>query len=308
MTAINGEIENSQGVHLFDGQIITPSLGRIRKLSDVPYLQAMDIRPPEYLVPGIIARGSITMVAGPPGSLKTYLMLLLAISVASGAEFLGRRCKKCRVLILDYENPAHEIRWRLDSMTAETLIPGLYVWGIWNDQQPPKIGDPLLLSIADEEKPLIIFDPFRNSHGCDENSSTEMAGVMEQLVYMKSRGATIIFLHHVAKTEGSTSRGSSAIDGAVDLALVQTMDAESGIMELKTTKNRFGEGYCLSIRPDFDHYTFSITNSPQFAKRTAELEKLGEIIGKQPGLSQNAIIEASGMMRARVIDLLRKNT
>jgi len=166
----------------------------------------------------------------------------------------------------------------------------------------------LLLSIANEEKPLIVFDPFRNSHACDENSSTEMAGVMEQLAYMKSRGATVIIVHHVGKAEGSTSRGSSAIDGAVDLALVQTMDADSGIIELRTIKNRFGEAYHFSIRPDFDQYTFSITNSPQFAKRTAELEKLGEIIRKEPGLSQNAIVEASGMMRARVIDLLRKNT
>jgi hypothetical protein len=297
----------NDGVPLdFNGAIITGTPSTIRRLADVPCVQLMEIKPVQYLVPGMISRGSVTMWAGPPGAAKTYLALRLAVAVASGGEFLGRRCQKCPVLILDYENPAHEIRSRLDLITRETLVPDLHVWGIFHDQQPPRIGSELLLSIAHEEKPLILFDPFRNAHGCDENSSGEMAGILEQLVYMKSRDAAVIFLHHVAKTEGSSSRGSSAIDGAVDVALLQTMDSESGLIELKTTKNRFGEAYRICIRPDFDEGRFEVTASPEFTKRTADSEKLRQVISEAPGLSQNAIWKKSGMMKARFVALLKQ--
>jgi len=121
MTAVNGGIETSRGVNLeFDDQPFTPSRERIRQLSDIPCVQTMDVRPAEHLVMGMIPRESVISVSGPPGSAKTGLMMRLCISVASGTEFLGRRCSKCPVLILDYENALHEIRCRLDSMTAET--------------------------------------------------------------------------------------------------------------------------------------------------------------------------------------------
>jgi predicted ATP-dependent serine protease len=297
----------ANGVALsFDTKVITPSSTQIQRLCDIPSIQTMEIKPVEYLVPGVISRGSVTMWAGAPGVAKTYLSLAMAIAVATGGEFLGRRCRQCKTLVIDYENPAHEVRSRIDLLTKEVLIPDLHIWGIFQEQQPPRIGSPTLLSIAHEEQPLVIFDPFRNSHGCDENSSSEMAGVLEQLVYMKSRGAAVIFLHHIAKSEGSVSRGSSAIDGAVDVSLLQTMDPESGLIELKTTKNRFGEPYKICIRPDFAEGTFEITDSPEFTKRTAESEKLLQIIIQNQGLSQNALWKQSKMMKARCVSLLKQ--
>ena len=97
----------------------------------------------------------------------------MATEVARGGEFLNRRCSPCKVLYLDYENPSHEVRARRVKMTGVSLS-GLKTWGAWLEQQPPLIGDPILLKIAKEDRPLMIFDPFRYAHSAKENDSTEI--------------------------------------------------------------------------------------------------------------------------------------
>ncbi|MGB9072739.1 MAG: AAA family ATPase [Terriglobales bacterium] len=279
---------------------------KIRQFDQIPDIMTMQIAPPEYLVGGMIARQTITLWTGSDGTAKTFLAQKMAIAVAVGGEFLGRRCTAAPVLYLDYENPSFAVRGRLDLM-AGGPISGLKVWGTWLEQQPPQIGSELLLTIAKETKPLIIIDPFRYAHGAEENDSTEMMGVMQTLRYCAAAGGAVVILHHPAKTEGSTGRGSTAIKGAVDVAFLQEMSDESGLITLKCTKNRFGERTAVTIRPDYDEGTFEVTDSPEFAKRAADTQKLLQVITETPGLSQNAWCKQSGMRKGRFVALVKEN-
>src|SRR5213593_4751464 len=157
---MRGAMSGTNGVHLeFNEQIITPV--PIRKLGDIPNIQTMEIPPIDYLVPGLISRKTITLWTGTDGTAKTYLAQKMAIAVATGGEFLGRRCQQAEVLYLDFENPSFAVRDRLDLMSGGVVIPNLHVWGTWCEQQPPQIGTELLLTIAKESQPLIVIDPFR---------------------------------------------------------------------------------------------------------------------------------------------------
>jgi hypothetical protein len=306
MTAVNGGIENGHGVHLeFDGEIITPTEGRIRHLKDIPNIQTLEIPPIDYLVPGLIARNTITLWTGADGTAKTFLAQSMAIAVATGGYFLGRKCQSSEVLYLDYENPSFAIRDRLDLMTGGQALPGLHVWGTWLEQQPPQIGSELLLTIAKESRPLLFIDPFRYAHNAEENDSTEMMAVMQHLRYCATAGCGVVVLHHPAKAEGSTGRGSSCIKGAADVAFLQELSDESGLIALKCTKNRFGETHPITIKPNFDQGTFEVTDSPEFTKRTVESEKLLKIIVDEPGLSQNSIYKKAGMKKSRLVELLK---
>lgn len=294
-----------KGVDLgFDSAPTAASASKIRQFAQIPDIMRMEIPPIEYLVDGMIARGTITLWTGIDGTAKTFLAQRMAIAVATGREFLGRRCLASPVLYLDYENPSFAVRDRLDLMAGEP-IDNLKVWGTWLEDQPPQIGNELLLTIAKESKPLIIVDPFRYAHGAEENDSTEMMGIMQQLRYCAAAGGAVVILHHPAKTEGSTGRGSSAIRGAADVAFLQEMSDETGLITLKCVKNRFGERSIITIRPDYDAGTFEVTDSPQFTKRTAEREKLVQIITETPGLSQNSWWKKSSMMKARFVGLVK---
>jgi hypothetical protein len=291
----------------FDDQLLTPSEGRIRALADIPSIQTMEIPGIDYLVPGLISRKTITLWTGADGTAKTFLALNMAIAVARGGQFLGRHCQQSQVLYLDYENPNFAVRDRLDLMSGGEIIPGLHIWGTWLKQQPPQIGGELLLTIAKESQPLIIVDPFRYAHGAEENDSTEMMAIMQHLRYCAAAGGAVIVLHHPSKAEGSTGRGSSCIKGAADVAFLQEMadPNDGGLITLKCIKNRFGETHPVSIRPDFETGEFSVVDSPEFTKRTADCEKLRQIIAAEPGLTQNAIYKKSNMKKTRCVELLK---
>jgi hypothetical protein len=295
----------AHGVALAFDQAPTQQISeRIRGFDDIPDIMTMQIPPIEWLVDGLIARGTLTLWAGTDGTAKTFLAQKMAIAVAAGGAFLGRRCQRCPVLYLDFENPAFAVQERLNLM-AGGPISGLRIWGTWVEQQPPQIGNELLLSIAKDTKPLIIVDPFLYAHGADENSSTEMASVMQCLRYCAAAGGAVIIIHHPAKTEGSTGRGSSAIRGACDVAFLQEMSDETGLITLACTKNRFGERHSVTIRPDYDDGSFAVTDSPQFTKRAADQETLRRLIEETPGLAQNAICKASGMKKSRCVEVLK---
>ncbi|HTT23630.1 MAG TPA: AAA family ATPase [Candidatus Sulfotelmatobacter sp.] len=299
--------DGGNGVALeFDGEAVTHTEKPIRRFYDLPDVMTMNIPPIEYLVDGMIARKTITLWTGSDGTAKTYLAQKMSIAVASGSKFLGRRCHAAPVLFLDYENPAFAVRERLDVM-AGAPIADLKVWGTWLEQQPPQIDNELLLTIAKETQPLIIIDPFRYAHGAEENDSTEMMRVMQILRYCAASGGAVVILHHPAKTEGSTGRGSSAIKGAADVAFLQEMSDESGLITLKCTKNRFGSRICVTIRPNFEEGTFEVCDSPEFVKLEAETDRLLEIITATPGLNQNAWWKQSGMMKQRFVTLVKNN-
>ncbi len=302
---------STNDVHVdFDQSIISPSPGTIRRLADIPNLQTMEIPPIDYLVPGMISRNTITLWTGADGTAKTFLAMKMAIAVATGGEFLGRRCQQAEVLYLDYENPSFAIRDRLDLMTGEIAVPNLHVWGTWLEHQPPQVGSELLLTIAKESRPLIFIDPFRYSHSAEENDSTEMMAIMQHLRYCAAAGGAVVILHHPAKTEGSTGRGSSAIKGAVDVAFLQELadPNDGGLITLKCIKNRFGETHPVTIRPNFDEGSFEVTDSPQFIRQTTEREKLLQIIKQTPGMSQNALYKQAGMKKSRLVSLLKEGS
>jgi AAA domain len=131
----------SDGIHGvamdFDAAPTRQIAEKIRGFDQIPDIMTMDIPPIEYLVDGMIARKTITLWTGTDGTAKTFLAQKMAIAVASGLTFLGRRCQRAPVLYLDYENPSFVVRERFELMAAGP-IPNLKVWGTWLAEQPPR--------------------------------------------------------------------------------------------------------------------------------------------------------------------------
>jgi archaellum biogenesis ATPase FlaH len=299
-------MNEQHGVALaFDGSITSGA--KIRSFAEIPDIIGMKFPRVEYIVPALgIARNTITLWTGADGDGKTYLAQAMAIAVARGDAFLGMACLQSPVLYLDLENPAYVVQDRLQPMTSEESIPKLRIWGIWNDQQPPTCGSELLLTIAKETQPLIIIDPFRFFHNAKENDSDEMSAVMQYLRACARYGGAVVIMHHPAKTEGSTGRGSTVIRGACDLAFLHSLDRESSLITIKVDKNRNGESRTITLRADFEEGYFEVTDAPYITKRNDELERLAEIIRSNPGLSQNSICSESGMAKARCVRLLQE--
>jgi archaellum biogenesis ATPase FlaH len=286
------------------------SLSRIKTFADIPDITSLPIPQIEYLVPALgIARNTITLWTGPDGEGKTYLAQVMALAVSRGDSFLGMACQPAPVLYIDLENPGYVVQDRMQSMIDGGIAPeDLRFWGTWLelDQQPPHAGSELLLTIAKEAKPLIIVDPFRYFHNGEENDSTAMAGVMQYLRACAAHGSAVVILHHPSKAEGSTGRGSSAIRGACDLALLHTLDKESSLITLKVDKNRFGSSRTITVRADFEEGRFELSEAPYITRRNDELDRLEQVIKQNPGISQNAICKQLNARRNRIVGLLKE--
>ena len=271
----------------------------IRDWDEIPDVLAMSAPRIEWLVEGIIPKASVTLIAGEPGSYKSWLALCLLRGVACGGKFLERQCVPLDILYLDRENPLPVVRERMAIVGIDSLGCAKY-WGGWLSDAAPVIGDARLLQIAREHRPLIIFDSLIRFHSSDENSATEMAQVMQNLRALANAGATVIVLHHRAKSETSRYRGSSDIAGGVDVAFSVSRDRQAEIVKLECFKTRFSQEFSMTLRPELsDSGDFAVTEAPQVTAGRAVAEKLAEMIRSKSGQTQSELLLASGLPKGK---------
>lgn len=280
--------------------------GIIRVWDDIPDVMTMAAPRTEWVVEGIIPRASVTLLAGEPGSYKSWLALALLRGVVGGGKFLGRDCAASSVLYLDRENPLTIVRERLAMLGVESLGT-TRIWGGWLPDAPPAIGDVRLLEMARERCPLLLFDSLIRFHSADENSASEMAEVMQNLRALANVGATVVVLHHKPKAEGAHYRGSSDIAGGVDTAFSISRDRQAGILKLECFKSRFIEEFSLTLRPDLGGAgDFVVTEAPEATTARNDVEKLAQTIRAKPGVTQGDVLATSSVPKGRARAMLEQ--
>lgn len=176
---------------------------------------------PEHLIHGWLNLDTEAWLIGAPGSLKSFIALDMACSVALGQDWQGNPTVKRSVLYVAAEGEGGMVL-RSDAYIREfgdvqdlTFLP-YPVQVKSNDGQWDA-----LVQIAAELKPgMIILDTqARMSVGLEENSATDM-GILIAAVgkLRRATGACVLVVHHTGR-DGANARGSSALDGAQDTEL-----------------------------------------------------------------------------------------
>ena len=152
----------------------------------------------EWLVDGLIASGSVTLIAAESGTGKTWLALAIAGPVAHGQVFAGRSVRQRKVLYLDNENPLFAVKERLSELGVEET-QDLKVWGGWVDAPVPGPQNPFTLQFAREHRGLVVVDPLVAFHTGSEQDATDTRTFMQYLRTLANLGATVLLLHHSGK-------------------------------------------------------------------------------------------------------------
>jgi len=253
--------------------------------------------PIQWLIEELIPAGSVVMLAGLPGTYKTWFALCLAQAVAEGKPFLSRSVDSGVVSYVDRENPKALLEDRLQRIG---LSDNLFLWPLWVDPEPPPLigRRHVYYQRLAKASTLLVFDSFRKFHGQDENSSTEMAPVMEQLRSLTKNGATVLILHHSGKN--SLYRGSTEISAGVDVAFCIEKGKETDKfvrLKFECLKHRFIKEPILDLE-------FAINGEGRaiFSDMTSDpaKEKLGKVWGvicrlkRDKGMlpNQSQIVEA----------------
>jgi hypothetical protein len=118
-----------------------------------------------------------------------------------------------------------------------TLVEG--VADLLSDPSPDLLA--LCNAVADRRPSLIVIDTLAMSFpGLEENSAEGMGRVVSVARRLTEHGAAVLLIHHDTKAEGSTPRGHSLLNGALDMALQLLKRDETGIIRGRLTKNRNG--------------------------------------------------------------------
>lgn len=196
-----------------------------------------------YVIKGLIAPRDVACIFGAPGGGKSTIAPHLGYHVARGESVFGLRTKPGKVLYVAAED-AHGMKNRVAALRRrDGDAPDFYVVdGVTDllEEDSPDLS--ALRDAVEEVRPALIFIDtlamaFRD---LEENDAQSMNQVVRIARSLTCHGAAVVLIHHGTKAEGSTPRGHSVLNGALDVAL-QLLPADSErIIRGRLSKNRNG--------------------------------------------------------------------
>ncbi len=178
--------------------------------------------PPPEIIEGVLHQGCKMVLGGTSKSNKSWCLLDLALSVASGEKWWGRRCTKLPVVYINFELHTWAIAQRINALCAARpecrgMGETLHVWNLRGHNADLTLLRPKLEEqLARHGFGLIILDPAYKVLGDrDENANGEIASLMNELEKLaQSSGAAVIVAHHFAKGDSTVKEAGDRLSGA----------------------------------------------------------------------------------------------
>ncbi|MEI8290728.1 MAG: AAA family ATPase [Verrucomicrobiota bacterium] len=177
---------------------------------------------PPQVIHGILHQGGKMILSGTSKSNKSWSLLDLAISVASGQEWWGHRCEKLPVAYLNFELHPWAMQQRLGALClarpeCRNIGDSLFLWNLRGHNADISVLRPQLeTELARQPFGLIILDPVYKLLGNrDENANGEIANLMNEFEALAQKtGAAIVIAHHFAKGDSSAKAAIDRSSGA----------------------------------------------------------------------------------------------
>jgi hypothetical protein len=205
---------------------IAVDLGAVsRPLPDIEFLEDFASNlplPPPQIISGVLHQGCKMILGGTSKSNKSWCLLDLALSVASGQKWWGHQCAKMPVAYINFELHRWAIAQRVEALTAarpecRELGRMLALWNLRGHNTDLALLRPKLEEqLAKHQFGLVILDPAYKVLGDrDENANGEIAGLMNELEALaQSSGAAVVVAHHFAKGDSTTKEAGDRLSGA----------------------------------------------------------------------------------------------
>lgn len=254
----------------------------------------------EWVVEELLPAGGLVLFVSKPKEGKSTLSYELAVNVAQGSTFLGRKTRPGAVLILALEEHRRDVLMRLRNLGAAT--PGTVHVHVGPSSPSPTVLASILCFTKEHDVKLILVDTLAAFWQIEnENDAAEMTKVVKPLLQLaRESGACVLLNHHARKSEGSYGdeiRGSGALFALVDVAIMMKRH-EVKTQRLLQFQSRYPETPSELVVELRDHGYVALGDPAKVGKeaRLATLaaslsEQLNEtgVIAKRAGLSQREV-------------------
>ena len=196
-------------------------------------LPSMEIPPIDFLVQGLVPEG-LSILGGAAKTGKTYLLLQLAVSLASGTPFLNRDVpKKRRVLYYYLERGCRQVKTRFEEIYGSDFSPPADLIFVHRLPRLSLGGLAILEQHIERYSPeVVIFDTWQNIRAETKGTQNAYEKEYAELAFIKGQimakfGVSVFLAHHLKLFKKgditdpmSMFNGSAAISGAVDTAML----------------------------------------------------------------------------------------
>ncbi len=241
-------IKNNPSNHKYQG---TGGVIAEKKPVPLPWQWATDLEPNcecNDFVEGVLTKSGMSVIYGPSGSGKSFVVISLAGAVASGLDWYGKECDQGAVIYLAAEGAAG-VQNRLAAMTKEGLLREgarlVYVPCCIDILKATEVA--ALVATVEEAAAgidvpvsLIILDTLsRCMAGANENAPEDMTAVVAAADGIRKKtGAHVLFVHHSGKNVAAGSRGHSSLRAATDTEIeIQRDEGEVGQILCRKAKD-----------------------------------------------------------------------
>ncbi|WP_336802407.1 AAA family ATPase [Kaistia sp. MMO-174] len=229
-------------------------------LSSAFPINALDIPPRSWVVPGLLIRRHTSLLVAPGGVGKSLLTLQTAMALGSGKPWAGWSIDRpYRTLVINAEDDTDELRRRMVAATSEMDLrqedigdrvlladdPESIVVAKIDPKTKAVIRMPLVeqlvASIVQHQIDVIIVDPFAETFEGEENSNSEMKWVAAIWREIGRRtNAAVLLVHHTKKYakdmggDADAARGGGALVNSARIAatLFAMTDDEASKFEI----------------------------------------------------------------------------
>lgn len=166
----------------------------------------------EWLIEGLWEYDSVGLLVAPPKSYKSTLITNMAVAIASGKPFSGRKVQQGGVLILQGENSLIAEKSRMESIAGTTELPIYYVQ---NNINLDNI-EMLRRTIINYNIKLLVIDPLYLLFGSGNmNHQVDVTPKLRALTDLRREcECSIIVVHHTRKLDGNNEISTADINGS----------------------------------------------------------------------------------------------
>jgi len=209
------------------------------------------IKKPNWLIKGILERGSMNLLFGESGAGKSLFAMDWAFCAATGRDWHGHKIKEeLKSLIIMGEGlRGASMRFKALSQKYGEAPKNIRLSRRSINLLDSKEADDILKIVAELDfKPdIIMIDTLHRNMVGDENSSEDMAMYFKSIELLARRlDAAIVTVHHSGHADKGRSRGSSSIKAAMDAEFCVTKNGD-GITFSCTKSKDFGFGTDMSF-------------------------------------------------------------
>ena len=190
------------------------------------HLDELRISKPDWLIDGLIERETLAMCFGAAGSGKTFAVLDMALSIATGKDYHGHGVKQGTVFYIAGEG--HSGFARRSGAWKQNYGIGVGEAAFYKSNKAVIMSEPesvaelvdemaKLVEVAGKPQLVVIDTLARSLGGADENAGKDINLFIVACDEIREQyGCTIMIVHHTGHQNKERGRGASQINAALD--------------------------------------------------------------------------------------------